>query len=279
VDNSSPQFRIHLQALADAAIPRNHLLAGLTDQAVVERLIAPYFALLPTVPAMRHVVDVGAAYGSVAAVFLRNGWTADLFEPDPACRQFLATLVAGFPGRCRLFPFAAGAEDRAAVPFQQNATPGLSGFDASPFGSPRSVLQVRCVRLETFLASLGTARVDFLKIDTEGRDFEVLETHDFVRFPPALVLVEYGYHFRAQGPAELASGIAWMAARGYRPVIFEYDDDGNFQRGNWAHRLIAMHFDATRVPTRARSFGNVLFHRDGDRHLIEVMTMLLQTPD
>lgn len=259
-----------LQALAGAAIAAGGRILGLTDQAVAESVLRPYFHALPTTGPTggpRHLVDVGAAYGSVAAPFLADGWTADLLEPDPACQSLLAPLRAAHGPRVRLFPFAAAAEDGAAVAFQQNATPGLSGLAPSPFGITTGAIEVRSVRLDSLFAEIGVARLDLLKIDTEGNDFAVLETCDFARTPPTLAFVEYGYYFAGQDAERLRAALAAMRGRGYRAVIFEYDDDGNFARGSWNHRLVAIHADGTSVPTRARAFGNVLFHRADDAHL------------
>ena len=265
-----------VQAIADFAILQSPRLTELTDQAVVEHLIVPYFRSQPPRSTPGHVVDVGAAYGSVARVFLQGGWSADIFEPDPACREILSRLSSGFPGRCRFFPFAAGDENQDAVVFHQNATAGLSGFAKSPFGADREVLQVRCVRLGEFLVSAGVTRVDFLKIDTEGSDFNVLETHDFARLPPALVFVEYSYYFPNQEPCAVGAALSAMARIGYSPVIFEYDDDGNFAKGIWSHRLVAMHFDAARLPRRERSFGNILFYRNDDDRFLNTLGTLIQ---
>ena len=41
---------------------------------------------------------------------------------------------------------------------------------------------------ETYLAS---APIDFLHIDAEGYDFEILKTLDFLRNKPTIILVEY----------------------------------------------------------------------------------------
>jgi len=267
--------RFDLEQLAGSAIAAGGQILDLTDQAVAEHVIRSYFRTLP--PAgRRHMVDVGAAYGSVAEVFLNDGWTADLLEPDPTCQRILQRLTAAHGARMRLFPYAAAGEDRESVPFQQNSTPGLSGFAASPFGTTVAAIPVRAVRLDSFLRSHAVQRLDFLKIDTEGNDFVVLEAHDFARLPPALVFVEYSYYFPGQDAALLQRAIAAMAARGYAAVVFEYDDDGNFKRGNWSHRLVAVHANGTRVPTRPLAFGNILFHRHDDRHLPQVLTSLIQ---
>lgn len=267
--------RFDVEQLAGPAIAAGGRILGLTDQAVVEHVIRPYFRTLPPAD-RRHVVDVGAAYGSVTEIFLNDGWTADLLEPDPACQRILQRLIAAHGPRMRLFPFAAADQDRESAPFQQNSTPGLSGLATSPFGATVAAIPVRTVRLDSFLASQGVSRVDLLKIDTEGNDFVVLETHDFARLPPALIFVEYSYYFPGQDEALLQRAIGAMAARGYAAVVFEYDDDGNFKRGNWSHRLVAIHANGSRVPTRPLAFGNILFHRTGDQVLPQVLTSLIR---
>src|SRR6185436_15690966 len=107
----SDQLREEAQRLADLVVPQSPLLAGLTDLQVAEKLIHPYFRSLPgNAPRTRHLVDVGACYGSVAVPFLRDGWTVDMFEPDPACLEILHRVTAAFPEHCRLFALAAARE-------------------------------------------------------------------------------------------------------------------------------------------------------------------------
>src|SRR5262249_34568214 len=151
-----------------------------------------------------------------------------------------------------------------------------SGLAASPFGSTIATLRVRAVRLGSFLLSQNVARVDFLKVDTEGNDFAVLDSHDFARLPPALAFVEYSYYFPGQDESLLRRAIAAMDERGYSAVVFEYDDDGNFKRGNWSHRLVAIHADGTSLPGRREAFGNILFFRHGDRHLPETLAATIR---
>lgn len=263
--------------LARAAIGTGGRILGLNDEAVADAVVRRYFQTLPAAAGPRHMVDVGAAYGSVAELFLEDGWSADLFEPDPACRRVLQRLVPAHRGSIRIFPYAVASEDLEAAAFRQNSTPGLSGLAASPFGSALATLSVRTVRLGSFLRSQSVARVDFLKIDTEGNDFAVLESHDFARLPPALVFVEYSYYFPGQDESLLRGALAAMDERGYSAIVFEYDDEGNFKRGNWNHRLAAIHTDATRLPSRREAFGNILFFLHDDAHLPETLAAAIRT--
>ena len=260
-------MRSEVERLVETAIAVNGRLLGLNDQAVVETIIRLYFRTLPATKP-RHIVDVGAAYGNVTEVFLKEGWTADLLEPDPVCLRILSRLTSAYGSRMRLFPFAAADQDRENVPFHLNGTPGLSGLSPSPFGVTMGIRAVRTVRLDSFFAANKVARVDFLKIDTEGNDFAVLDTFNLEGVSPLLVFIEYSYFFPGQNPSTLQAEIIKMRTRGYAAVIFEYDDDGNFMRGNWKHRLVAIHVDGPRIPVRSNAFGNVLFYRSDDFHLL-----------
>jgi FkbM family methyltransferase len=272
--DSFDKLRGQAQAMADAAIASGSALTGLTDQYVTELLIRRYFQTLKD-DSPRRLVDVGAAYGSVADVFLRDGWSVEMFEPDPACQQVLQRLLAAYPRRCRLHPYAVADRNEDSVNFQQNATPGLSGLSVSPFGQTTRSISVRCVKLADVLPEMQVQKVDFLKIDTEGHDFEVLRGYDFAALPPRLVFIEYSFYFSGQHVGLLQEAIESMAKQGYSAVLFDYNDHGNFRRGNWSHQLTALSLDG-RLPSRGDSFGNVLFHRPDDEHLMRTVIDLVQ---
>lgn len=80
-------------------------------------------------------------------------------------------------------------------------------------------IQVPCLRLSTLLKKHGIERFDFLHIDTEGADFEVLKSLDFKQYTPGLILFEHGHLPRAQRE----DCEAFLAARGYR-VLYEGRD-------------------------------------------------------
>ena len=67
-----------------------------------------------------------------------------------------------------------------------------------------------------------------------------------------------------------------MAKQGFSSIIFDYEDDGNFQKGNWTHRLTAIHLDNRHLPNRANSFGNILFYRHNDIHLLQTLMALVK---
>jgi FkbM family methyltransferase len=234
-------------------------LALLTDQAIVELIIKPYFDFVhPDLP--MRMVDVGAAYGSVASVFFDAGWRIDAFEPDPTCRKILEGRFPIDSATIRIWPFAVDSVDRSSHSFVQNSIPGLSGLDSSPFGSDQKTLEIKTVRLDTFFRAHGIDKVDFLKIDTEGNDIDVLFSNDFSHVRPELIFIEYSLYFARQTPQALLETISDMNAHGYDCVVFEYEDLGNFSRGSWQHWLTRIHANRPPYTEQNKAFGNILFY-------------------
>ena len=75
---------------------------------------------------------------------------------------------------------------------------------------------VPCVRLETLLERRGITHLDFLQIDTEGSDYDILRTLDFSRIRPTYI----NYENELLGDDEPACR-AMLIAAGYE--LFDWD--------------------------------------------------------
>jgi FkbM family methyltransferase len=264
-----------LQRLADSVVGTNFELNQLTDIGLVTALIEPFFRSLPG--NHRHLVDVGACYGSMAQPLLERGWTADLFEPDPDARAILKRNLGGRARQCRIHAVAVNNTTDTEVVFHKSRTNGCSGLGDSPFAPTSATMKVPCTSLARCYVELGITAVDFLKIDAEGFDFDVLESHDFHALQPRLILIEYGTFFARQTLDVINAAIARMATHGYGAVVFNYTADGDFKKGEWSYRLTEMLVD-TRVPNFGReAFGNILFYRHDDTHFALTLYALLET--
>jgi FkbM family methyltransferase len=255
--------RQNLQILADAAIEQSQALRQMTDIGLIKQLIEPFFRALPF-NGPRHVVDVGACYGSMSAPLLERGWTADLLEPDPAAHAVLQREMSRWPQQARLHALAVSNSGSDTVSFQQAGTHGLSGLGESPFAATAATLSVANTTLQRFCLQQGIARLDLLKIDAEGFDFDVLQTHDFEAIQPRLVLVEYGTHFARQTQEVINSELLRMADHGYAAVIFNCTQDGDFARGQWIYRTTHIIIDAPLPALDVAAFGNIIFYRRDD---------------
>ena len=271
--STAHERRNTIQELANAVVARSTELASLSDIDMIQVLIRPYFSQT-TVERRRHMVDVGACYGALAVPLLEAGWTADLFEPDPRTRETLTQQVGRFGTRCRVFNMAVTNSDSREIAFHQTRA-GLSGLGASPFGATESVLKVPATTLAGFYAEHGVKHVDFLKIDAEGFDFDVLASHDFKVMRPAVVMVEYGTHFENQPLHVINQSISRMTVEGYGSVVFNYFDDGNFSQGNFVYQLTHVLLDRPLPDVGRVAFGNILFYQADDMHFLLSLYALL----
>jgi len=75
--------------------------------------------------------------------------------------------------------------------------------------------------IEQFLERFGVGKIDFMSLDTEGTEFEILQSFDFERHDPSIVIVEYNAgHFPVIGPHQSPLP-DFMRSKGYElPFIF-----------------------------------------------------------
>jgi FkbM family methyltransferase len=174
-------------------------------------------------------VDIGAGhpvYDNVSFAFYLSGWCGITVEPNPA----LAELGRAVRPRDRLFEGLCGAAAGEATLYLQREFHGLSttiaehargaeketGRTAEAVTLPMTTLAALCE------ASHAPARFEFLKVDVEGAEADVLRGADFARFRPLVIVVE------AIKPLSLAP--AWdeweplLARHGYATV---WDDELN----------------------------------------------------
>jgi len=106
--------------------------------------------------------------------------------------------------------------------------------------------------------------VEFLKIDTEGWDFEALLGHDFAACPARLAMAEFCTEFPRQDAAKIAAATAAMRRAGYDALVFSYEDHGNYKNRIWKHDLIGAGFGAPLARGDGQLAGNILFFREDD---------------
>ncbi len=266
---------VELRALAvdivRDALEHTSVPLKVTDDDLITQLVAPFFRRLTREAMTRRVVDVGAAYGTMSAPLLAEGWRATLFEPDPRCHAGIVKNLKEYETHYELVTSAVGNTSSDAVSFNQADLPGLSGLDPSPYSQGDRVLRVPCVTLTEFLTGRGIRTVDFLKIDAEGRDFEALESLDLKRWRPRVIMTEYNTAFDGTGIAAVNRTAAIMAAQGYDCVGFLCHDDGQFKQRIWTYRLVGLSFGPQLLTEDAPPLGNLLFFQQGDPEFLSAL--------
>jgi len=140
-------------------------------------------------------VEVGAndpCSGSQTWLLEQNGWRGVLIEPQAALceklrRERKKSLV--FQVAC------SGPEKEGEALLHIAAQDGVSTLEkqidshgAQFIGTER----VKITTLDKILKEAGTSRMDFLSLDVEGHEIEVMRGFDFKKYRPELILIEDG---------------------------------------------------------------------------------------
>jgi FkbM family methyltransferase len=158
---------------------------------------------LPRCP-IEVVFDVGANVGQSAKRFLARFPRAEVYCFEPVAETFhrLQTHFKNDP-RVHCVPLALGAA-KGSGEIVLEGTPDLfflkkSPTDGSP-GRPARTQSVEIDALDAFCTARSVPRIDYLKIDAEGSDLDVLRGADtmLVQQKIALVEVEAGMNRRNQ---------------------------------------------------------------------------------
>jgi len=138
-------------------------------------------------------VDVGAhrpRHNSLSWPLEQEGWRGILVEPQ---KDLCERLRSERP-RSTVFQVAAGApEQRGSADLELTTDKGHAGLRASSFNPTAVVIGTESVDVRTLdelLAEAGAGSVDFVSIDVEGTELDVLKGFDLDRYRPTLVLLE-----------------------------------------------------------------------------------------
>lgn len=145
-------------------------------------------------------VEVGAndgVHGSTSLHFEESGWKCILVEPNPQLCQLIRSRR-----NAAVFEFAASdREDVATLHIVEGAerADGLSTISDDPSSHARirdhgfvsRPVQVRTRTLDGILEDAGIERqIDFISIDVEGHELQVLRGLSLDRWNPSVILVE-----------------------------------------------------------------------------------------
>ena len=123
-----------------------------------------------------------------------KGWRGILVEPNPSCaealRQHRKNAVV-FQVAC------SSPENSGEALFHFSKSNALSGLQQH-VDDPRIVYErselVKVMTLDAVLEKAGNPQIDFLSIDVEGTELDVLRGLDLVKHHPALILLEDKVH-------------------------------------------------------------------------------------
>lgn len=167
------EYAIRIPGLPDPV----WLRPGETDQAVFEQIFGQqHYAPRRPVP-VRTIVDAGANVGySVLWFALRYPGARILaIEPDPANFALLARNCAGLPGVELVHGALWHEEGQVALVTEAEGRPLRSWGTRTVAAAADAAAAVPCFTLDGLADRHGLERIDYLKLDIEGAEREVLE--------------------------------------------------------------------------------------------------------
>ena len=170
-------------------------------------------------------IDIGAGhpvYDNVSFAFYLRGWRGITVEPNP----WLAQLSEAVRPRDSRTQSLVGEKSGEATYYLVEDFHGLSTMieshalkAQSEFGKSSQATTVPVTTLRALCEQHASVAIDFLKIDVEGAEREVLLGGDWRRFRPKVVVLE------ALAPVTVAPAWeAWeplLTAQGYRFAFFD----------------------------------------------------------
>ncbi len=169
-----------------------------------------------------RLLEVGAGSGLRALPFVRQGWQADLFEPDQRFTALLEANTAEFRDRCRVLQAAVSAAAKAEVRLYYSKTPGLSSLEASPVDETVAAPMVSNQHLADYCVQQDIRSLDLLLIDAAGHDGNVLASLDLALVRPQLIVLGFDTRFAQQSLQKLNALLFEMRQQGYRSVVCWY---------------------------------------------------------
>jgi len=185
----------------------------------------------------RIIVDVGANRGDWYQVALRHMPNLDraiLFEPGLRAAELLRERFAS-SDRVEIVQTALSDQQEAEAHFFEEPNAGeTSSLMRGAATAAAVATTVRVTTIDAEARRLGIAKIDFLKIDTEGSDLAVLRGAAALLRAGRVAVVQWEYGDAwAAGGGTLAAALEFMTAAGYRSYLLKSDGLYRFDYRIW----------------------------------------------
>lgn len=151
-----------------------------------------------------------------------HGLIVHAFDPTPGSIQYLEAqqLPSGF----RWHRFGVGRDDGRARFFPPENPKHISHSLLARPATGAGAIEVEVRRLSTIMRDLGHPKVDLLKMDIEGAEYDVVDEIVDQRLPVRQILVEFHHRFPGVGVEHTRRAVERLNRAGYR--IFFASDSG-----------------------------------------------------
>ena len=179
------------------------------------------FEILKSSPKPGTMIDVGAHHGSALAPFQPLNWDIYAYEPDPKNRIHLERKFGDAPNVKIDTRAVSDKPDTGRVFYSSTESAGISGMLKFRDSHEQSTT-VDVTTVDLILREEDIEHVEFLKIDVEGYDFNVLKGVPWDRLTPDVIESEF------EDAKTVHLGHTWrdiceyLEARGYTVYVSEW---------------------------------------------------------
>jgi FkbM family methyltransferase len=195
-------------------LPAHSHMAGTTYATGLHEPREQLFALAYLRPG-DVTVDVGANIGIFTAMLASTGAEVRAFEPGTQSREDLRRTLAVNPDAVVTVVPAALSDKPGTFALTLDLESSNHLIEGDPHGITESVEDVDVIRLDDYLQEQPVGRLDFIKIDAEGFDLNVLRGGQCTlqKYKPALMVETWG-----------SSGVRnWLESNGYRMYRYAFE--------------------------------------------------------
>jgi len=201
-----------------------------------EDIIARFF--LPDIK-NGFYVDIGAndpLHLNNTYLFYKQGWRGLCVEPN----EFRCKVFRAMRPKDKVLCCGAGGQDGEMdfFVFDLDNISTFSRFEAEQFQKVgHKIVETRKVQVRTLANILdknaGGRNIDLLSIDTEGLDLEILQSNDWGKYRPKVVIVETAEYRKDAAVRTHHAFNAFMASQGYIKIADTYIN-GIYMEGSYA---------------------------------------------
>jgi FkbM family methyltransferase len=169
-------------------------------------------------------IDVGAGHpvaDNVSFWFYERGWRGIVVEPQAELAGLYPRLRPRDVAVCGLVGRADGETDFHVVDRLHGFSTTVEDVarQAKQFGVDYRTVRMPVVTLARLCERHGAGEIDFLKIDVEGGEADVLHGGDWQRFRPKVIVIEAV--MPGSGEPAWAEWEPFLLAKGYRFALFD----------------------------------------------------------
>lgn len=188
------------------------------------------------------VVDVGLGedVSFSESIIQRYRCSVAGFDPTPRAIDYVTRLRND---RLRLYPFALGASPGRATLFLPNNTSHVSGALKPETHLRGNGVEVDVITIGQVFELLGCRRIDLLKLDIEGAEFDVIESSEFRAHASAIdqLCVEFHHRWKGRGKQSTERAVETLRSYGFECAWYSRatNEEFSFVRRGMVPRAIA----------------------------------------